>query len=279
MAITGAQGFLGQATLAALAEFNSIIVASSRSRSEPKRTSRKLLSATVDITDRTSWDVLFADNKPTRLIHLAWDYLNDFDDPRHYLEQLPAHLAFIEWCIRKGISDITVAGTCYEYGLVDGELDEEMQTKPVLAYAIAKDALRRSLEHLSGVTPFSFKWARIFYVRGDENAEKGIFKCIRDAASQGAKEYAVSRGEQLRDYLPRKDVGRFLAHFCLQNDILGIVNCCSGRPMSMRRMMEEFAGKWPGLMLNFGAVPYRSSEPMAFWGNRDRMDKVLAAPI
>jgi nucleoside-diphosphate-sugar epimerase len=279
VAITGAGGFLGQPTLAALAESNATIVAASRSIGKGKSVSQNIFSATVDITKPSSWDSLFAGNRPTRLIHLAWDHLDDFEDPRHYLEQLPHHLAFIEWCVAKGISDVTVAGTCYEYGLVNGQLHEEMPASPVIAYAIAKDALRRSLTHLSGIAKFTLKWARIFYVRGDEQAEKGVFKCLRDAAKSGKNECAVSWGEQLRDYLPRKNVGQFLAHFCLQNDIVGIVNCCSGKPMSMRRMVEAYAERWPDLRLDFGKVAYRACEPMAFWGCTKRMEQVLGSSI
>ena len=279
IAITGGGGFLGNPTVAALSQSDSIIVAASRTSGKRNGSMENFFPVRVDITDRSSWKNLFIGNSPTRLIHLAWDYLDAFEDPRHYLELLPAHLAFIEWCVRNGISDVTIAGTCYEYGLVDGELFEEMPAKPVLAYAIAKDALRRSLEHFSRSAPFALKWARIFFVRGDGEAEKGIFKRIRDAGDNGESTIPFSWGEQLRDYLPRREVGRFLAHVCLQNDVVGIVNCCSGRPVSMRRMVEDYAKQWPKLKLDFGKTAYRSFEPMAFWGNRARMDEILSVRI
>jgi nucleoside-diphosphate-sugar epimerase len=277
VAITGVTGFIGQPVLSALVESGNYVVAASR-RNNVKEVSDNVSNVRVDIADKTSWKNLLIGRKPEKLIHLAWDYLYDFEDPRHYLELLPCHLSFIEWCVRNGINDITVAGTCYEYGLMEGKLSEEMPARPVVAYAIAKDAMRMALEHFSRIYPFTFKWARIFFVKGDEREEKGIFRFISESVDKGERVIPVSWCEQLRDYLHRNDVGRFMAELCLQNDIIGVVNCCSGKPVSMRRMVEDYVRKWPELELDYGKVAYRSFEPMAFWGSRARMDMVISAP-
>jgi nucleoside-diphosphate-sugar epimerase len=272
--VTGASGFLGTPTVAALAEYGAQVVSVSR-----HGTLDDSLSLRVDITDPSTWPALLTPVRPDRLIHLAWGYLGDFNDPRHYLELLPAHLRFLAWCVRNSITDITVAGTCFEYGLAEGRMIEEMAAQPVTAYGIAKDSLRRAMEHLACTVPFSLKWARVFFVRGDDVQEKGVFRLIRQAAERGDSSFPLSWGEQLRDYLPRDQVGRFLARFCLQNGVQGVVNCCSGVPLSMRRMIEEYSRQWPGMRLEFGKVPYRSYEPMAFWGSRERMDAVMRSAV
>ena len=41
---------------------------------------------------------------------------------------------------------ILVTGTCYEYGLQEGKLNEEQNTYPHNFYALAKDTLRKHIE-------------------------------------------------------------------------------------------------------------------------------------
>jgi nucleoside-diphosphate-sugar epimerase len=272
VAVTGGNGFLGKPTIQALCHGGAVVRSASRNPKPPD----SVVGVYIDISDKRTWDNILVPYPPERLIHLAWEHLDNFDDPRHYLEVLPDHLAFLTWCARNGISDITVAGTCLEYGKANGEMREEMHGEPVTAYAIAKDALRRGLEHAATCIPFTLKWARIFFVRGDAVEEKGVFRAVREAGVSQKPAIALSWGEQLRDYLPRTDIGNFLAGFCLQDEIDGSVNCCRGVPVSIRRAIEEYARAWPDLFLDFGKLTYRDYEPMALWGNREKMDRVLS---
>jgi nucleoside-diphosphate-sugar epimerase len=272
VAVTGGNGFLGKPTVAALGSLSAVVRSASRTPEPPDA----VVGVYLDVADRRTWENLLVPFPPQRLIHLAWDHLDNFEDPQHYLETLPDHLAFLSWCAKNGISDITVAGTCLEYGKKDGEMREETYTQPVTAYGIAKDALRKGLEHAACFIPFTLKWARIFFVRGDQDAEKGVFKAIRAAGEAGADHIDLTWGEQLRDYLSRTEVGSFLARFCMQDDVNGVVNCCSGTPRSVRRAVEEYAREWPSLRLDFGKLQYRDYEPMAFWGSRQKMDRVIS---
>ena len=45
-----------------------------------------------------------------------------------------------------GVKNLLIAGTCYEYGLKNGALNEAISTEPQNSYAIAKDSLRRYLD-------------------------------------------------------------------------------------------------------------------------------------
>jgi nucleoside-diphosphate-sugar epimerase len=273
VAVTGGNGFLGKPTVETLNRLGAVVRSAGRNPRPPE----SVVGVYLDVADRRTWKNLLIPFPPQRLIHLAWEHLDNFEDQRHYLDLLPDHLAFLTWCAKNGIADITVAGTCLEYGKNNGEMREETVAAPVTAYAIAKDALRRGLEHAAACIPFTLKWARIFFVRGDEHTEKGVFKAVREAGIAGKKAVALSWGEQLRDYLAHTDIGAFLARFCLQDSVDGVVNCCSGTPVSVRRTVEEYTKQWPDLHLDFGKVPYRDYEPMAFWGNREKMDRVIAA--
>ena len=46
-------------------------------------------------------------------------------------------------------------------------------------------------------------------------------------------------GQQLRDYLPVDDAARYLVVLALNGRDNGVVNVCSGRPVSVRELVEE----------------------------------------
>jgi len=56
-----------------------------------------------------------------------------------------------------GVKQILVTGTCFEYGLQNGCLSEEMPTVPVTQYGLSKDTLRKSLEMLQTVHLFTLQ--------------------------------------------------------------------------------------------------------------------------
>jgi dTDP-6-deoxy-L-talose 4-dehydrogenase (NAD+) len=85
----------------------------------------------------------------------------------------------------------------------------------------------------------------------------------------------MSRGEQLRDFLPVTTVAQLVAELALTPRDTGIVNVCAGRPTSVRRLVETWIAEngWT-LHLNLGRYPYPDYEPLAFWGSRRKLDMV-----
>ena len=45
--------------------------------------------------------------------------------------------------IQNGLSDINVAGTCFEYGIQNGCFKEEIPASPVTVYGLAKDTISK----------------------------------------------------------------------------------------------------------------------------------------
>ena len=88
----------------------------------------------------------------------------------------------------------------------------------------------------------------------------------------------MSGGEQLRDYLPVTDVARYLCRLATHYHGVGVVNCCSGQPTSVRRLVEDYLrGKDAQITLNLGYYPYPDYEPMAFWGDSTKLKAILNA--
>lgn len=58
-------------------------------------------------------------------------------------------------------------------------------------------------------------------------------------------------------------------------ELQGIMNCCSGRPISVRRLVEEhIARRGTDIGLELGYYPYPEYEPMAFWGDGREADYI-----
>lgn len=214
--------------------------------------------------------------RPDALIHLAWGGLPNYQLLRHFETELPAHYGFLRGLVADGLKKLVVSGTCLEYGLQSGPLREDMQCEPANPYGMAKDTLRRQLQFLRTSCPFALTWARLFYLFGEGQATASLYPQLKQAIARGDGVFPMSRGEQLRDYLPVTEVAKLLVALALDGHDDGIVNVCSGAPVSVRTLVEGWVEEydWP-ISLSFGHYPYPDYEPMAFWGVREKLDRCL----
>ena len=88
--------------------------------------------------------------------------------------------------------------------------------------------------------------------------------------------FNMSGGEQLRDYLPVAEVARLLVSLALKGEDNGLVKICSGKPISVRSFVEGLIEEtgW-SIRPNLGYYPYPDYEPMAFWGDRRKLDRCI----
>ena len=274
--VTGATGFIGRHVVPCLLGSGLDVIATSRNKNRARNFD---WYSEVDYVEcdfhkniRNYFHVL---GEPDIIIHLAWDGLPNYKDPFHIERNLPANCLFLKNFIEEGIKKMVVAGTCFEYGMKCGCLCETDVTQPVTQYGLAKDTLRKYLELLTQNTQTLFNWVRLFYVYGEGQNENSFLPQLEKAILDGKSEFNMSRGEQLRDYLPVEDVALNLCRIALQNEVNGIVNCCSGNPISIRRMAEEKIGMSNSdIKLNLGYYPYPDYEPMAFWGDVNKIMKI-----
>ncbi len=213
---------------------------------------------------------------PEVLIHLAWGGLPNYASPHHVDQELPAHRAFLDGLLGAGLGNLTVTGTCLEYGLQSGALSEETPTAPVTAYGRAKDELRKYLQGMQKSRPFNLSWARLFYLHGEGQASGSLIPQLEGAIARGDATFNMSGGEQLRDYLPVDEAADYLVALALSGRDNGIVNVCSGQPVSVRELVQNVvAQRGSPIQLNLGYFPYPDYEPMSFWGDRRKLDRLL----
>jgi dTDP-6-deoxy-L-talose 4-dehydrogenase (NAD+) len=194
----------------------------------------------------------------------------------HFEKNLFSSYAFIKGMIFSGLTDVTILGTCFEYGLRDGKLSEDMVSMPANPYALAKDTLRKFLEELKNHFSFNLKWIRLFYLFGEGQGRNSILEQLKASLANKEKVFNMSGGEQLRDYLPVEKVAEYIAKISFMNHETGIINCCSGKPISIRKLVEEYLKAHnQHIELNLGHYPYHPFEPMAFWGSTEKLFSIL----
>jgi dTDP-6-deoxy-L-talose 4-dehydrogenase (NAD+) len=158
----------------------------------------------------------------------------------------------------------------------EGRLNEDMPVFPSNPYAIAKNELRISLEALQQNYPFFLKWVRLFYMYGKGQNPNSLLSQLDNALANNEEIFNLSGGEQVRDYLPVEKVADYIVKIALQNKVAGIINCCSGEPVTIKQFVKNYLQKTnKNISLNFGYYPYTDYEPMHFWGDDTKLKMIL----
>ena len=274
-AVTGASGFIGRHVLTALLRQEVEIVAVTRDAERLKGLSESIQIVKMDIAHPAP-DCFDRMGCPDVLIHLAWDGLPNYKSLHHFESELPKQYHFLKMLIEAGLPSLLVTGTCFEYGMQSGALSEELIPCPNNPYGYAKDSLRQQLEFLKTVKPFKLAWVRLFYTYGEGQSNSSLYPKLKEAVLRGDKVFNMSGGEQLRDYLPVTEIARQIVRLAMTAGNMGIVNVCAGKPISVRRLVEQWLKDncWK-IELNLGYYPYPDYEPMAFWGDATKLQKAL----
>jgi nucleoside-diphosphate-sugar epimerase len=273
--VTGATGFIGKHVVAVLRKLDGCTVMAC-GRRERELQALRCPYAVHDLHEDDA-DCFHRLGRPDAVIHLAWESLSDYQDRCHFEQQLTAHYRFLKAMVVSGTWLVACAGTCLEYGLQYGPLAEDFPTRPTTAYGIAKDALRRFLEFLCHEHDYRLRWLRLFFTFGPGQPGRALLPQLDRAIDSGASSFAMSGGEQLRDYLPVEAVAEYIVKVALQREVDGSINICRGAPISVHALVENRMRERGGrLELKRGRNPYREYEPLAFWGDDRRLRQALA---
>lgn len=274
--VTGATGFIGNYVIENLLKRNLHVIASSTNIESAKNKSwfDKVTFLPYRIGEKKENLYSFF-GQPDVLIHLAWEGLPNYKELFHLEKVLFSQYQFLKQMVEEGLKDITVSGTFFEYGMIEGCMKEEMRVEPTHCYAIAKDCLRRFLEQLNLKYEFSFKWLRLFHMYGEGQFSKSIIPQLNAALKNGEKEFKMSKGDQIRDYLPVEETADIIVRAALQKKVTGIINCCSGKPIELKEFVLNYLKEInKSIPLNLGYYPYSDVEPFSFWGDTTKLDSL-----
>jgi nucleoside-diphosphate-sugar epimerase len=277
--ITGVTGFVGNFVVKSLLEKGFAVTATSSDREKASKAPWFTFVNYIpfrfnELEENVDYFKFFG--KPDILIHLAWEGLPNYKSDFHIQENLPRHKLFLHNLISHGLNDLTITGTCFEYGMQNGALMESMPVEPDNPYAVAKNELRKYIAKLREAYLFSFKWARLFYMYGKGQNPNSLLSQLERALANGEAVFNMSGGEQIRDYLPVETVAKYIIAIADQRKLEGVINVGSGIPISVKEFIEKYLkDKNQAIRLNLGYYPYPDFEPMYFWGDITKLKTIL----
>jgi len=278
--VTGATGFIGEHVINALILKGFDVIATSKNEDKARtrpwfRSVKYIAFDLAQLDDSINYFEYFG--YPNLMLHLAWEGLPNYKNEFHITENLPRHFTFLKNMIKYGLKDLTVSGTCFEYGMQEGCLIETMDCHPDNPYAIAKNKLRLAIEDLLLISDFNFKWVRFFYMYGPGQNPKSLIAQLDKAIENKDTSFNMSGGAQVRDFLSVDLIANYFIQIATQNEIQGIINCCSGEPISVKDFVVNYLLlKNKHIDLNLGFYPYADYEPMEFWGDNTKLKKIIS---
>ena len=216
-------------------------------------------------------------NSPDVLLHLAWrDGFVHYSDA--HIDDLPKHYHFLEKMIKGGVKQVCMMGSMHEIGFFEGSINENTPCHPTTPYGISKNALRELTEMLCKQNNTVFQWLRGYYIVGNSRYGSSIFSKITAAAEERKSEFPFTLGQNQYDFIDYEDFCTQVAATVVQNQVVGIINICSGRPEKLADRVERFIKENDyDIKLQYGAFPDRPYDSKAIWGDDTKIQRILKA--
>lgn len=212
---------------------------------------------------------------PDVCLHLAWRNGFQHNNPTHMFD-LSSHFAFLEQIMELGVPQIAVMGTMHEVGYWEGAVSDATPCNPSSLYGISKNALRESFLLRSAQRGIKAQWLRGYYITGDDIGSQSIFGKLMRADKKGDALFPFTSGKNKYDFLDVTVLADQIAATVTQDRVLGIVNCCSGVPVSLGERVEMFIkDNNLSIRLDYGAYPDRPYDSPGIWGDATKIQEIM----
>lgn len=269
--VTGSNGYIGSYVISALADLGFDVTGVDITEGEIDERA-KFIKYNIFCENENIFEEL---GSPDCLVHLAWKDGFVHNSSAH-IDFLPKHISFLKGMISAGCKNISVMGSMHEVGFFEGMIDETTPTNPRSLYGIGKNALRQSLDVMKNEYEFSLKWLRGFYILGDDLRNNSIFTKILQKAKEGVETFPFTTGENKYDFIDIRSLALQIALSSVQEDVTGIINCCSGKPVSLKDKVESFIKENNlNISLQYGAFPNRPYDSAIIYGSNTKIKQVL----
>ena len=269
--VTGAGGYIGRHVVKCLLDNGADVTATDFFVDEIDNRAKRIKA---DIFDGDK-DIYNKFGRPDVCLHMAWKDGFVHNSDAHML-LLSKHYEFIKNMTDGGLPQLAVMGTMHEVGYFEGEINEDTICNPISMYGIAKDALRRSTFQMLKDKNVVLQWLRAYYIYGDDARNNSIFAKLTKAAESGQATFPFTSGKNLYDFINVDELAEQISACVMQDSVKGIINCCTGNPMSLADKVESFIKEhgW-NIKLEYGAFPDRPYDSPGVWGNNSKIQKIM----
>ncbi len=269
--VTGANGYIGSKVVKKLCDYNVEVIATDFDNKNIDDRA-KFIKANIFV-DNDDWYSFFG--KPDVCLHLAWRDGFVHNSDKHMLD-LSSHYKFMTNLIKNGLKQIAAMGTMHEIGYHEGAIDENTPCNPLSQYGIAKNALRKSIELFAKQNNCKFQWLRAYYIYGDDSYGNSIFCKIRQAVNNGKTTFPFTTGKNKYDFIHVDELAKQISLTVMQDEVLGIINVCSGEPVSLAEQIEWYISKnnLP-IKLDYGKYPDRPYDSPCIYGDNKKISLIM----
>ena len=271
--VTGADGYIGRHIVNNLLDLGHEVIAVDIHKDDinDKEEKKKLNLFTADLTN-----VYTSLGSPDVCLHMAWRDGFVHNSVNH-IGDLSSHYKFLVALMEQGLKHLAVMGTMHEVGYWEGKIDENTPCNPISMYGIAKDALRRSMIAYCKSNSILLQWLRGFYILGDDKKNHSIFSKLLQADEQGQELFPFTTGKTKYDFINVDELVEQISKAVTQTDVTGIINCCSGNPMTLAERVENFIKDHKlKIRLNYGVFPDRPYDSPIIFGDDKKIKQIMS---
>ena len=271
--VTGAGGYIGRHVVTELLERGLRVKALDLRMDGVDRRAERI---SIDLFSGDP-DIYEAMGRPDVVLHMAWRDGFKHNSPAH-LDDLAKHYYLIDNLYAGGLKRLAVMGTMHEVGYWEGAIDESSRCAPASLYGIAKNALREATRLSAAAHDAVFQWIRAYYIVGDDKFGNSIFSKLLAAAEEGRSTFPFTTGKNKYDFISVDELATQIAAIVDQDAVTGIINACTGRPMTLAERVEGYiAENGLDIALDYGAFPDRPYDSPGVWGDATKIRAILAA--
>lgn len=207
-------------------------------------------------------------NNIDTIIHLAWYGIPKFNK-KNFNINLQLTKKLVQYSNLTNIKKIFISGSCFEYGNVQGEIDENQKLNfKKNTLGDYKNTIRKYIIKNSNKKIF---WGRVFYAYGPYQRSGSLIPAAIKSLKEN-KGFDLKKPFDARDYIHVDDVSAAII-LIIKKGKPGIYNIGSGIPVLNYNIVEDLFHKF-GRKLNYKNLFSQNLKVDSFWSNSKKLIKL-----